>query len=295
MTEENKKKPEDEIVGLDDDNSRISDKKSIVDKLKQKWLYGAIGGGVIVVGLVLYLFVFSGSSEKTAETPIETETSEQQAEDSHSDDTENIQAHHSEPEYSEYSGDSIPQEVIDEYEERYPRKVRIVIGEEPKKEEEEKIYLSKEDMGEYDIDTSKIIRDLDAMFIHPDTEKIDLGLSPEDSADTMAWLDKEMAKLKKERQEIAKKRKELEKLEYKVDQALIKIEQAETARTINLARLYDNMRPEDVAKLFANLPDDVVISIMPRMKPANASKILAMIPAKRAARLSTMMITVLEE
>ncbi len=58
---------------------------------------------------------------------------------------------------------------------------------------------------------------------------------------------------------------------------------------------YDGMKAQDIAKLFANLSDDVIISLIPRMKPANASKILALLPPKRAARLSTKMITVLED
>jgi len=55
------------------------------------------------------------------------------------------------------------------------------------------------------------------------------------------------------------------------------------------------MKPEEVGKLFANLSDDIVLSILPQMKPANASKILALLPPKRAARISTSMITVLED
>jgi flagellar motility protein MotE (MotC chaperone) len=94
---------------------------------------------------------------------------------------------------------------------------------------------------------------------------------------------------------IDKREKELEKLEYKVNQGLMKIGQAESARIINLARLYDGMKPEAVAQLFANLSDEVILSLLPRMKSANAAKILALMPPKRAARISTQMITVLED
>lgn len=121
------------------------------------------------------------------------------------------------------------------------------------------------------------------------------GMTPQDSVDTLNWLDKELAKHDKAKAENAKQMKELKALEYKIDQALIKIEQAESARIINLARLYDGMRPEQVGKLFENLNDKAVMAILPRMKSANAAKIMAIMPPKRAARISTKMITVLEE
>ncbi len=123
-----------------------------------------------------------------------------------------------------------------------------------------------------------------------------------DFADTLAWIEREMAKLTREQEdisvqknELARDRKELQTLEYKVNTALAKLEQAESARVINLARLYDGMRPDAVAKLFENLDDEAVMVLLPRMKPANAAKILAIMPPKRAAKISTKMIMVLEK
>ncbi|MCP4631554.1 MAG: hypothetical protein GY855_01415 [candidate division Zixibacteria bacterium] len=121
-----------------------------------------------------------------------------------------------------------------------------------------------------------------------------VGMTPQDSVDTLNWLDKEMAKLDKSKAENAQKVKELKTLEYKIDKALIKIEQAESARIINLARLYDGMRAKQVGKLFENLDDKAVLAILPRMKSANAAKILEIMPPKRAARISTKMISLLE-
>jgi flagellar motility protein MotE (MotC chaperone) len=123
-----------------------------------------------------------------------------------------------------------------------------------------------------------------------------------DSVDTLGWIEREMAKLDREREdinnqkiELARDRKELQALEYQVNTALATLEQAESARVINLARLYDGMRPDAVAKLFENLNDEAVMVLLPRMKPANAAKILAIMPPKRAAKISTKMITVLEK
>jgi flagellar motility protein MotE (MotC chaperone) len=111
----------------------------------------------------------------------------------------------------------------------------------------------------------------------------------------MAKLDREREDINNQKIELARDRKELQALEYQVNTALATLEQAESARVINLARLYDGMRPDAVAKLFENLNDEAVMVLLPRMKPANAAKILAIMPPKRAAKISTKMITVLEK
>ena len=103
-----------------------------------------------------------------------------------------------------------------------------------------------------------------------------------------------MSLLDKKRREIEKMNKELDAKKYNVDQALVRISQVESQRIVNLARLYDNMKPNEVARLFANLGDSVVLQILPRMKPGNASKILALMPPRRAAKISKQLVTVME-
>lgn len=127
------------------------------------------------------------------------------------------------------------------------------------------------------------------------------GISAQDSVDTLNWLDHELADLDKEqkriqtlREQLEKEQKQLDAYKKQIDRALARIEQAESARVTKLARLYDSMRPDDVAKLFENLDDKVVLSILPKMKSVNAAKILGIMPPKRAARISTKMITVLD-
>ena len=146
-----------------------------------------------------------------------------------------------------------------------------------------------------EIDTASIMKELDFLFYTPEMDEDVLGMAPADSVDTLNWIEKEMAALLDEKKAVETQKKELEELKYKIDQGLIRIEQAESARVIKLARLYDGMKANEVAKLFANLSDDMIISLLPRMKPANASKILGLMPPKRAAKLSTKMISVLED
>ena len=120
-------------------------------------------------------------------------------------------------------------------------------------------------------------------------------LTKEDSIEQVNWIDKEKANLAARQKELDGRERELKKLEAKINQSLLKIEQAESTRIANLAKLYDGMDPRAVATLLANLDDATVVSILPRMKLKNASAVLQLMPAQRAAKLSKQMITVAEK
>jgi flagellar motility protein MotE (MotC chaperone) len=117
-------------------------------------------------------------------------------------------------------------------------------------------------------------------------------MSVEDSLEQVNWLEKEKAELADREASLDKRQKELEKLDRDVTKKLTTLEQAESSRIAQLARLYDGMDARAVAKLAANLDDATVVAILPRMKPKNASQVLALLPAKRAAKLSKQMITI---
>jgi flagellar motility protein MotE (MotC chaperone) len=116
----------------------------------------------------------------------------------------------------------------------------------------------------------------------------------EDSIKQVNWLEKEKKRLSEKEAELEKREKKLSSLDKEVSKKLSRLEQAETARYNNLAKLYDDMDPRAVAKLVANLDDATVVSILPRMKRKNASQVLALMPATRAALLSKKMITIAE-
>ena len=154
--------------------------------------------------------------------------------------------------------------------------------------------LTAEDLLVIDFDTSEIMKELAFLDFNPEEE------APVDSTDTNAVVDtlsqiqKERALLAAEKSDLDRNRTELGEKENKVNQGLAKIEQAEAARIISLARLYDGMKAEEVARLFENLDDSLVVAIIPRMKPVNAAKLLALLPPKRAASISTQLITVID-
>ena len=123
----------------------------------------------------------------------------------------------------------------------------------------------------------------------------DSSLSSGDSLLSAEWLSKENAALAKREAEINARRQELELLEKKLSQALLRIEKEESARTANLAKLYDKMEANAVAQLMANLDDETVVMILPKMKPQNASAVLQLLPPQRAGALSKRMITIAEQ
>ncbi|MBD3257861.1 hypothetical protein GF377_05460 [candidate division GN15 bacterium] len=125
-------------------------------------------------------------------------------------------------------------------------------------------------------------------------EDVGSGMSEEDSIEAAKWIESEEKRLGEWESKLEEREKELAVLDKKVSQKILRIEQAESARIAQLARLYDGMDARAVAKLAANLDDATVVSILPRMKPKNASLVLQLMPAKRAARLSKQMITIAE-
>jgi flagellar motility protein MotE (MotC chaperone) len=56
-----------------------------------------------------------------------------------------------------------------------------------------------------------------------------------------------------------------------------------------LSAIYATMSPDDIAKIFAKLPDPVVIQNLMPLDEGKAGKVLAAMPADRAARLSQQM------
>jgi flagellar motility protein MotE (MotC chaperone) len=126
-----------------------------------------------------------------------------------------------------------------------------------------------------------------------ETEDI-AGMSREDSVEFMEWLEEEKAALSARESELRKRREELETLDEELSRKMAVIEKAESTRITQLAKLYNGMDARAVAQLMANLDDLTVVSILPRMKQQNAARVLQMIPAKRAARLSKKMMMIAE-
>jgi hypothetical protein len=144
----------------------------------------------------------------------------------------------------------------------------------------------------------KLMKSLEVLDYVPTDDEVEdetVGMSAEDSIEIVNWLDKEKAALAAKKAKLDAREKELNVLDGRVTQKLLRLEQAESARTTQLAKLYDGMDASAVARLAANLDDETVVAILPRMKLKNASLALSLMPAARAARLSKQMITIAEQ
>ena len=64
---------------------------------------------------------------------------------------------------------------------------------------------------------------------------------------------------------------------------------AERKRVSKLARLYNEMKPEDAAPILDALDDDTAIAILQRMDEGQASQVLAKFDADKAARITKIM------
>lgn len=235
---------------------------------KMYLLFGVIGILVVALAIVTTMLLVGG--DETASEPTATETYETAP-------AEELPVDHAEPGESHAQS---PAEEVPEIPEFEPF--------EPPDIEEDSGVLG---------DIMANLEFLDYAPVMPEEEQSPgegSGMSKEDSIEAARWFESETARLEKKEQELNARQRELEILDKKVSQKIVRIEQAESARVASLARLYDGMDPRSVAKLVANLDDATVVSILPRMKQKNASQVLALMPAARAAKLSKQMITIAE-
>jgi len=116
---------------------------------------------------------------------------------------------------------------------------------------------------------------------------------PEAAADTLAdisWIESEKMKIQSERLAIAVERKQLETLRREVENILAKKDLIKAERVAYLAKLFDGMKQDEVSKLMEQLDDNTIVAVLPKMKVASASKVLAMLPPTRAARITTILL-----
>ncbi len=233
-------------------------------------LIGGIGLVAVVAVIVVTLMFVGGDHE--AEAPADEQGGTHEVADSH--EATKVESH---TEAHEESADDAHEEIAG--------------------------YMSEEDsiMALLEQDESvleNIMANLEILDYDPEVGElgeVDGGMSVEDSLEQANWIEAEKAKLAEREKNLASREAELAKLDRSVSQKIMRIEQAESSRIAQLAKLYDGMESRAVANLAANLDDATVVSILPRMKQKNASQLLQLMPAKRAAKLSKQMITIAEK
>ena len=231
---------------------KSDDKKQSGGEMMKMIILGVVGI-IVVTGLAVGVMMFM-APEKSAEST--DENTEQIADSTNSTDTTHIT-----------TADGHSDEIINE--ENYS------LEDDPSVIEEIMLQLA-----ELDIDVSDEVVEMENQ------------MSIEDSLKEVNWIDEEKAKLSTKEKELNKKEKELNRKDKEVTQKLLKLEQIQSNRVAQLAKLYDGMDTRAVAKLMANLDDDTIVAILPRMKTKKASGVLSLLPAKRAAKLSKKLITI---
>jgi flagellar motility protein MotE (MotC chaperone) len=100
---------------------------------------------------------------------------------------------------------------------------------------------------------------------------------------------KEESRLREAADRLDEKAQELEAMKLSLQTMLSRTSQVEDERLRNLVAIYDAMKPKEAAQIFDKLQDDVLLSVVQRMKPNKISPILAAMNADRAQKLTAML------
>lgn len=95
-------------------------------------------------------------------------------------------------------------------------------------------------------------------------------------------LNKIVAEIAKQKEEIEEKLKKLEETRQRISTALEEKIKVDDGKVDTLVQMYTNMKPQQAAKVFETLDEELVIEILGRMKKKNAAEILNLIKPEKA-------------
>ncbi len=99
---------------------------------------------------------------------------------------------------------------------------------------------------------------------------------------------REQLLLAAERQ-IAERMAELKGLEQNLDVMMSKRNELEEAQIASLVKSYENMKPDDAARIFNRLERSILVDVASRMKPAKIGAVLAAMDPSRAQDLTVLL------
>lgn len=85
------------------------------------------------------------------------------------------------------------------------------------------------------------------------------------------------------------KSKDVKVSQKEIEEQMKAREAAEKKRISKLARIYDNMKPEEAAKALNDVSLDTVVLILQKMNEANAGQVIAKMEPSKAARVTQML------
>lgn len=95
-------------------------------------------------------------------------------------------------------------------------------------------------------------------------------------------LNKLAEKIEKQKAEISDKLARLEETRVKISTALEEKIKSDDGKVETLVQMYSNMKPQQAAKVFETLDEDLVIELLSRMKKKSAADILNLIKPEKA-------------
>jgi flagellar motility protein MotE (MotC chaperone) len=119
-----------------------------------------------------------------------------------------------------------------------------------------------------------------------DSLAIDTIMSEEDSIRHVQWYDAQKLEIEKEKIQIRAATGRLQALKIETETLLNQRKNLETTSIANMAKLFETMKANDVAAIMENIPNVKVGLIIQKMKKQSASKVMASLPSKRAARIT---------
>jgi flagellar motility protein MotE (MotC chaperone) len=102
-------------------------------------------------------------------------------------------------------------------------------------------------------------------------------------------LDQREQRVAEEERRLAEERKQLETLKAQIDSLTAAVNQQDNTRLTQVAQLVETMKPAQSAPILKNMPDNMIVDMLLRMKQKQAAKILAALEPDRAARLTQIM------
>ena len=99
-------------------------------------------------------------------------------------------------------------------------------------------------------------------------------------------LNKKSAEIDKQKLELEQKLKDLEESRQKISALLQDRIKADSSKVDTLVQVYSNMKPQQAAKIFETMDEDLVIEILSRMKKKNAADILNLVKTDKAQVLA---------
>mgnify|MGYP006287027099 CR=1 FL=1 len=121
-------------------------------------------------------------------------------------------------------------------------------------------------------------------------EKKDSTLSEEDSVEQVKWYKAQKEEIEREWLRVQAERAKLENLRAQTKALIEQRRNLEQTNIANLAKLFDTMKPEEVAAIMENISDAKVGLILQRMRKQNGAEVMAELPSERAAQITMFMI-----